>query len=120
MFVCYLIKSAFCRESARDAQCQLRDSGARFLEWCRSPSCLAAEKRDVLRSVSVGRHAIFTFINRPFHSRSLADLMHAMPVKRVGDANLEGCRPPSCPAAGERASLLLAGPDAIFDHSCST
>ena len=39
MFVCYLIKSVPYKESARDAPCQLRDSGARFLEGCRSPSC---------------------------------------------------------------------------------
>ena len=84
MFVRYLIKSAPCKESARDAPCQLRDSGARFLEGCRSPSCLAAEKRDVLRPCSAARHASFTTINRRFHYRSLADLMRAMPVKGVG------------------------------------
>ena len=84
MFVCYLIKSAFCGESARDAPCQLRDSGDRFIEGCRSPSCLAAEKRDVLRPVSASRHAIFTIRNWPIQYRSLTDLMRAMPVKGVG------------------------------------
>ena len=83
MLVCYLIKSVSCRESAQDAPCQLRDSGSRFLEGCRSPSCLAAEKRDVLRPYSAGRPAIFTIIDRLFHYRSLADLMRAMPVKGV-------------------------------------
>ena len=51
-FVCYLIKSAPCRESTRVTPCQLRDSGSRFLVGCRSPSCLAAEKQDVLRPFS--------------------------------------------------------------------
>ena len=90
MFVCYLIKSAPYRESARDAPCQLRDSGAWFLEGCRSPSCLAAEKRDVLRPCSAGRHAIFTTIVRPFHYRSLADLMRAMLAKGVEVRKLRG------------------------------
>ena len=79
-----------CRESARDAPCQLRDSGDRFLEGCRSPSCLVAEKRDVLRLCSVGRHTIFTTIDRPFHYRLLADLMRAMPVKGVEGRELRG------------------------------
>ena len=81
MFVCYHIKSVPYRKSAPDAPCQLKDSGARFLAGYRSPSCLAAEKRDVLRPYSAGRHAIFTIIDRPFHYGSLADLMRAMPVK---------------------------------------
>ena len=85
MFVCYLIKSVPYRESARDAPCQLRDSGARFLEECRSPSCLAAEKRDVLHPCSAGQYAIFTILDWPFHYQSLADLMRAMPVKGVGE-----------------------------------
>ena len=90
MFVCYLIKPVPCRESARDALCQLRDSGARFLEGYRSPSCHAAEKRDVLRPCIAGRHAIFTISNRPFHYRSLANLMRAMPVKGMGVRELSG------------------------------
>ena len=84
------------------------DSGARFLAGCHSPSCLVAEKRDIVRPVSAGRRAIFTISNRPFHYQSLAGLMRAMPVKRVGDASLEGCRPPSCPAAKESSSFLWA------------
>ena len=84
MFVYYLIKSVPYRESAPDAPCQLKDSGRRFLAGCRSPSCLAAEKRDVLRSYSAGRPAIFTIIDRPFHYRSLEDLMRAVLLKGVG------------------------------------
>ena len=90
MFVCYLIKSVPCKELARDAPCQLRDSGTRFLVGCRSPSCLAAEKRDVLRPCAAGRHAIFTISNWPFHYRSLADLIRAMPVKGVEGRELRG------------------------------
>ena len=106
MFVYYLIKSVPYRESAPDAPCQLKDSGRRFLPGFRSPSCLAAEKRDVLRSYSAGRPAIFTIIDRPFHYRSLEDLMRAVLLKGVGWASLEGCRSPSCPAAEERASFF--------------
>ena len=81
MYVCSVIISAPCSESARDAPCQLRDSGAMFLAGCRSSSCLAAEKRDVLRQFSAGRHAIFKIIGRPFRYRSLAYLIRAIPVK---------------------------------------
>ena len=81
-----------------------------FLAGCHSLSCLAAEERDVLRQFSVGRYAIFNMINRPFHYRSLAYLIRAMPVKGVGDVmRLEGCRSPSCPAAKEGASFFSAG-----------
>ena len=51
-----------------------------FLVGCRSPSCLAAEKRDVLCQFSVGRYAILNIIDRPFHYRSLAYLILAMLV----------------------------------------
>ena len=90
MFACYLIKSVPYTESARDAPCQLRDSGGRFLEGCSSPSFLAAEERDVLRQFSAGRFAIFNIIDRPFHYRSLAYLIRAMPVKGVGRRELRG------------------------------
>ena len=46
VFVCSVIKSAPCRESAQDAPCQLRDWAGMFLEGCRSPSCLVAEERE--------------------------------------------------------------------------
>ena len=72
------------KELARDAPCQLRDLGARFLEGCRSPSFLADEKRDVLRQFSSGRFAIFNIIDRPFHYLSLVYLIRAMPVKGAG------------------------------------
>ena len=90
MFVCYLIKSVPYKELARDAPCQLRDSGARFLEGCRSPSFLAAEERDVLRQFFAGGFAIFNIIDMPFHYRSLAYLIRAMPVKGVGGCELRG------------------------------
>ena len=76
--------------------------GSMFLEGCRSPSCLAVEdKMSFVRSPRANMQ-FFKIINRPFHYRSLADLIQAMPVKRVGgggDISLEGCRSPSCPAA---------------------
>ena len=83
MYVCSAIKSAPSRESARDAPCRSRDWGALFLAGCRSSSCLAAEKQDVLRQFSAGRYAFFNIIDRPFHYRSLVYLIRAMPVKRV-------------------------------------
>ena len=86
MYVCSAIKSAPSRESAQDAPCQSRDwggGGGLFLAGCCSSSCLAAEKRDVLRQFSAGRYAIFNIIDWPFHYRSLAYLIRAMPVKRV-------------------------------------
>ena len=64
--------------------------GAMFLEGCRSPSCFAAEKQDVLHQFSVGRHAIFNIIGQSFHYRSLADLIQAMPVKGVGGHEIRG------------------------------
>ena len=70
-----------------------------FLVGCCSPSFLAAEERDVLRQFSVDRYAIFNIIDQPFHYRSLAYLIQAMPVKEVGDMSLKGCRSPSCPVA---------------------
>ena len=106
MFVCYLIKSVPCRESAPDAPYQLREAGARLLAGCHSPSCLAAEKRNVLCPYSAGRHTIFTIIDQPFHYQSLEDLMRAVPLKGVRDASLERCRSPSCPAAEERTSFF--------------
>ena len=90
MFVCYLIKSVPYKELAQDAPCQLRDSGTRFLEGCRSPSFFAAEVRYVLRQFSAGLFAIFNIIDRPFHYRSLAYLIRAMPVKEVGRRELRG------------------------------
>ena len=106
------------RESARDAPCQLRDSGGRFLAGCRSPSCLATEKRDVLCPHSAGRHTIFTIIDRPFHYRSLADLMRAMPVKEVGEHKLRGVRAGHLTALQPKSALpFSADRDAIFDHS---
>ena len=47
----------------------------------------------------------FTIIDRLFHYRSLADLISAMPVKRVGYMSIEGYRSSSCPAAEEIASF---------------
>ena len=61
-----------------------------FLAGCRSPSCLAAEKGDVLRQFSAGRYANFNIIGRPFHYLSLAYLIRAMPVKGVGGRELRG------------------------------
>ena len=77
MYVYSAVKSVPCRESARDAPCQLRDrgGGGMFLEGCRSPSCVAAEERDVLHQFSAGRQAIFNIIDRPFHTWSLAYLI---------------------------------------------
>ena len=90
MYVCSAIKSAPCRESARDAPCLLMNLGDMFLAGCRSPSCLAAEKRDVLHQFSAGRHAIFNIINWPFHYLSLAYLIRGMPVKGAGGHELRG------------------------------
>ena len=90
MYVCSAIKSAPCRESARDVPFQLMDLGAMFLAGCRSSSCLAAEEGDVLRQFSVGRYAILNIIDRPFHYRSLAYLIRAIPVKGVGGHELRG------------------------------
>ena len=56
------------------------DSEAMFLVGCRLPSCLAAEEGDVLRQFSAGRYANFNIIDWPFHYRSLAYLIRAMPV----------------------------------------
>ena len=64
--------------------------GAMFLAGCRSPCCLAAEERDVLREFSAGPHAIFKIIDQPFRYWSLADLMRTMPVKGVGGRELRG------------------------------
>ena len=114
MHVCSAIKLAPSRESARDAPCQLMNSGAMFLAGCRSPSCFAAEEGDVLCQFSVGQYAIFNIIDRPFHYRPLAYLIRAMPVKGVGDMSLEGCRSPSCPAAEESTSFFPR--DAIFNY----
>ena len=114
MYVSSAIKSAPCLESARDVPCQLMDSGTMFLAGYRSPSCLVAEERDVLRQFSAGQYAFFNIIDRPFHYRSLAYLIRAMPVKGVGGRELRGCRSPSCPAAEERASFFPAGRDAIL------
>ena len=61
-----------------------------FLEGYRSPSCFAAEERDVLCQFSAGRHAIFNIIDWPFHYRSLVGLIRAMLVKRVGVHELRG------------------------------
>ena len=93
MYVCSAIKSAPSRESARNAPCQWRDLGARFLEGYRSPSCLVAEKGDVLRQFSAGRYANFNIIDRPFHYRSLTYLIRAMPVKGVGVHDLAALQP---------------------------
>ena len=90
MYVCSVIKSAPYLESAQDIPCQLMDSEATFLEGYRSPSCLAAEEGDVLRQFSKGRYATFNIIDRPFHYRSLAYLIRAMPVKGVGGHELRG------------------------------
>ena len=82
--------------------------GGRLLEGCRSPSCLAAEKWDVLRQFSAGRSAIFEIIDRPYRYRSLVDLIRAMPVKRVGVPELRGVPLTySCPAAEEIASFFF-------------
>ena len=90
MYVCSAIKLAPSRELARDAPCQLRDWGAMFLVGCRSPSCLAAKERDVLRQFFADRYAIFNIIDRPFHYQSLVYLIQAMPVKGVGGHELRG------------------------------
>ena len=50
----------------------------------------AAEERDVLRQFSAGRFTIFNIIDWPFHYRSLAYLIHAMPVKGVGVREFRG------------------------------
>ena len=68
-YVCSAIKSAPCRESARDALCQLRGWGAMFLE-----GCLATVERDVLHQFFVGQHTIFKIINWPFRYRSFGGL----------------------------------------------
>ena len=60
------------------------------LSGCRSPSCVAAEERDVLRQFSAGRHAIFDIIDGPFHTWSLACLIRGMPVKGLGGHELRG------------------------------
>ena len=88
MYVCSAIKSVPSRESARDTPCMLMNSGDMFLAGCRSPSSLAAEKRDVLCQFSAGQYAILNIIDRPFHYRSLAYLIRAMPVKGVGGHEL--------------------------------
>ena len=80
LYVCSAIKLAPSRKSARDALCQLMDSGVMFLAGCRSPSCLAAEEGDVLRQFSAGRYALFDIIDQPFLYRSLAYLIRAMLV----------------------------------------
>ena len=64
--------------------------GGQVLRGCHSPSFLAAEERDVLRQFSAGQFAIFNIIDRPFHYRSLAYLIRAMPVKGVGGRELRG------------------------------
>ena len=111
MYVCSAIKLVPCRESARDALCQLRDWGAMFLAGCRLPSYLVAEEQDVLCQFSVGRYAIFKIIDRPFRYRSLADLIRAMAVKGVEDLSVKWCRSPSCLAAEDSASFFSAGRD---------
>ena len=40
-------------------------------------------------------------------------------LRKWKDASLEGCRPPSSPAAEEHASYVSTAQDVIFDHSCS-
>ena len=90
MYACSAIKFASSQELARDTLCQLRDWGAMLLVGCHSPSCLAAKEQDVRRQFSAGRYAIFNIVNWPFHCRSLAYLIRAMPVKGVGGHELRG------------------------------
>ena len=97
MFVCYLVKSAPCRESAPDALCQLRDSGAMFLEGCCSPSCLAAEKRDVLRSSG---------LRGP--TRHFYNYQPVLPLPVIGrlDTNYTLCTPATLALPGRRGVVL--------------
>ena len=84
-----------------------------FLVGCRSPSCLAAKERDVLRQFSAGQHAIFNIIDRPFHYRSLAYLIRAMPVKGLGGHELRGA---VHLAALQPKKALFFLRDAIFNY----
>ena len=45
-YVCSVIKSASCRESARDTSCLFRDRVGMFLGGCRSTSCLVVKEHD--------------------------------------------------------------------------
>ena len=83
MYVCSAIKSAPFSGIDSIRSVPVEGLGTMLLEGCRSPSCFAADERDVLRQFSAGRHAIFNIIDRPFHYRSLAYLIRAMPVKEV-------------------------------------
>ena len=90
MYVCSAIKSAPSWELARYTPCQFRDWGAMFLEGYYSPSCFVAKERDILVNSPQADTPFLTFSTSPFHYWSLADLIRAMPVKRVGVHELRG------------------------------
>ena len=70
VFVCCLIKSVLCRESAQDTPCQLWDWAGMLLEVCRSLSCLAAEQQ-------------YSFVHSPWAKTPFLKLL-TLPLQVIG------------------------------------